>query len=49
MNRIDRALRIAAGAVLLAAAITVILSFPGLVSDRDSTVPNPRHALENIS
>ena len=32
-------LRVAAGAVVLAAAIHFILSFPGFVSDRDSTVP----------
>jgi hypothetical protein len=32
-------LRLAAGAVVLAAAISLVLSLPGLVSDRDSTVP----------
>jgi len=32
-------LRVAAGAALLAAALFALLAVPGLVSDRDSTVP----------
>ncbi len=32
-------LRLAIGAVLLAAALFALLALPGLVSDRDSTVP----------
>ncbi len=38
MNWNER-LRVAAGAVLLAAALFALLAVPGLVSDRDSTVP----------
>ena len=44
MNRIGKGLRIAAGAAILAAAITVVLSLPGFVSDRDSMVPIHGHA-----
>ena len=32
-------LRLAVGAVLLAAVLCALLAMPGLVSDRDSTVP----------
>ncbi len=32
-------LRVAVGAVLLAAALFALMAVPGLVSDRDSTVP----------
>jgi len=32
-------LRVAAGALLLAAVLFTLLAAPGLVSDRDSTVP----------
>ncbi len=32
-------LRVAAGALLLAAALFALLAVPGLMSDRDSTVP----------
>lgn len=32
-------LRVAIGAVLLAAALLALMAAPGLVSDRDSTVP----------
>ena len=32
-------LRVAVGAVLLAATLFALLAAPGLVSDRDSTVP----------
>ena len=39
MTMIGKGLRIAAGAIILAATIAFILSFPGFVSDRDSTVP----------
>ena len=39
MKTIGRGTKIVAGAGLLAAAIYVILAFPGFVSDRDSTVP----------
>jgi hypothetical protein len=46
MNMIGKGLRMAAGAALLAAAITMILSLPGLVSDRDSMVPIARPAAE---
>jgi len=38
MNWNER-LRVAVGAVLLAAALFAPLAVPGLVSDRDSTVP----------
>jgi len=38
MNWNER-LRVAVGAVLLAAALFALLAAPGLVSDRDSTVP----------
>jgi len=38
MNWNER-LRVAIGAVLLAAALFALLMVPGLVSDRDSTVP----------
>jgi len=38
MNWNER-LRLAVGAVLLAAALFALLAVPGLVSDRDSTVP----------
>jgi len=38
MNWNER-LRLAIGAVLLAAALLALLAVPGLVSDRDSTVP----------
>ncbi len=38
MNWNER-LRVVAGAVLLAAALFALLAVPGLVSDRDSTVP----------
>jgi len=38
MNWNER-LRVAVGAVLLAAALFALLAVPGLVSDRDSTVP----------
>jgi hypothetical protein len=39
MKMLGNGLRIAAGAVILAAAITFTLSVPGVVSDRDSIVP----------
>lgn len=32
-------LRLALGAALLAAALLALMAMPGLVSDRDSTVP----------
>ncbi len=38
MNWNER-LRLAIGAVLLAAVLVTLLALPGLVSDRDSTVP----------
>ena len=38
MNWSER-LRVAIGAVLLAAALFGLMAMPGLVSDRDSTVP----------
>jgi len=38
MNWSER-LRMAIGAVLLAAALLALVAAPGLVSDRDSTVP----------
>ena len=38
MNTIGKALRITAGAAVFAAAIYVVLSAPGFLSDRDSTV-----------
>ncbi len=38
MNWNER-LRLAVGAVLLAALLFALLAVPGLVSDRDSTVP----------
>jgi hypothetical protein len=42
MNMIGKGLRMAVGAVGFATAITVILSIPGVVSDRDSVVdPTP--------
>ena len=39
MKQINKGLRITAGAALFAAAIYVLLSLPGFVSDPDSTVP----------
>ena len=39
MKAIGKSVRIAAGATLLAAAIYLILAFPGVVSDRASTIP----------
>ena len=39
MEMIGKSLRIAAGATLLSATIYLILAIPGLVSDRDRTVP----------
>jgi hypothetical protein len=39
MKVLGNGLRVAAGAVALAAAIALVLSLPGLMSDRDSMVP----------
>jgi hypothetical protein len=39
MKIIINGLRIIAGAVIFATALTLLLSLPGFVSDRDSTVP----------
>jgi hypothetical protein len=41
MNMIGKGLRMAVGAAGFATAITVILSIPGVVSDRDSVVDPP--------
>ena len=38
MNTIGKSLRITAAAAVFAAAIYVVLSVPGFLSDRDSTV-----------
>ena len=35
----SKRLRVAIGAVLLAVALFALMAMPGLVSDRDSTVP----------
>ena len=39
MTTLGRGIGIVAGAITLAAAIYLILAFPGFVSDRASTVP----------
>jgi hypothetical protein len=39
MKTIINGLRIVAGAVIFAAVLTLLLSLPGFVSDRDSTGP----------
>lgn len=36
----DKKLRLAFGAALLAAVLLALMAAPGLVSDRDSTVPS---------
>jgi hypothetical protein len=40
MKMIGRAIQLIVGAALFAAAIYMVLAMPGLMSDRDSTVPN---------
>ncbi len=40
MKRIGRAIQLIVGATLFAMAIYMVLAAPGLMSDRDSTVPN---------
>ena len=40
MKMIGRAIQLIVGAALFAAAIYMVLAAPGLMSDRDSTVPN---------
>jgi hypothetical protein len=40
MKIIGRAIQLIVGAALFAAAIYMVLAVPGLMSDRDSTVPN---------
>jgi len=40
MKMVGRAIQLIVGAALFAAAIYTLLAAPGLVSDRDSTVPN---------
>ena len=40
MKILSRAIQLIVGATLFAAAIYMVLAAPGLVSDRDSTVPN---------
>jgi hypothetical protein len=40
MRVIGRAIQLIVGATLLATAIYMVLAAPGLMSDRDSTVPN---------
>jgi hypothetical protein len=40
MKIIGRAIQLIVGAALFAAAIYMALAAPGLMSDRDSTVPN---------
>jgi len=39
MRKILRALTLMAGAILFAAAMILLMSAPGLLSDQDSTVP----------
>lgn len=39
METIRKGLKVSAGAALLALVVYLILSVPGFVSDRDSTVP----------
>jgi hypothetical protein len=39
MKKIGRAIQLIVGAALFAAAIYMVLAVPGLMSDRDSTVP----------
>ena len=40
MKMIGRAIQLIVGATLFAAAIYMVLAAPGLMSDRESTVPN---------
>jgi hypothetical protein len=40
MKMIGRAIQVIVGATLFAARIYMVLAAPGLLSDRDSTVPN---------
>lgn len=40
MKMISRAIQLIVGATLFAAAIYLVLAAPGLLSDRDSTVPD---------
>jgi hypothetical protein len=40
MKVIGRAIQLIVGATLLATAIYMVLAAPGLMSNRDSTVPN---------
>jgi hypothetical protein len=40
MKILSRAIQLIVGATLFGAAIYMVLAAPGLVSDRDSTVPN---------
>ena len=45
MHRFRRLLALVAGALLIAALMVVLLSAPGFLSDRDSTVPVAHPAL----
>ena len=47
MKMIGRAIQVIVGATLFAALIYMVLAAPGLLSDRDSTVPN-RLVLESL-
>jgi hypothetical protein len=40
MKMLSRAVQLIVGATLFATAIYMVLAAPGLLSDRDSTVPN---------
>jgi hypothetical protein len=40
MKMLSRVVQLIVGATLFAAAIYMVLAAPGLLSDRDSTVPN---------
>jgi hypothetical protein len=46
MKMIGRSIHVIVGAMLFAAAIYMVLAAPGLLSDRDSAVPN-RPVLES--